>query len=221
MPDTTAILGLRSPLATGEGADGPTSFANLAQDVEDAIVEGSGHRSHGKSIIDASQSTSSSTYTELGTPDRVEDIVVPTDGLLFIAFEARWQQSVANAARAAIFIGSDQLRVIDGTDGTSKAEAARIATSTLSRRLVTDARIGLVSLEADGNDTKPHVVGGTIKGTTDYEAGSTGYTDSEAHGGILAVRAEPGTYDISVQFKASSGNVTASLRRLWVWSQAF
>ena len=35
------------------------------------------------------------------------------------------------------------------------------------------------------------------------------------------VFAAAGTYDISVQFKASSGSVTVKNRKLWVWTMGF
>src|SRR5689334_701297 len=70
--------------------------------------------SRGATNIATSQSTSSTTYTTLGTPDQVQNIVMPTNGLIRVRYQATWQESVAGAARAAIFIGSNQAQIAVG-----------------------------------------------------------------------------------------------------------
>jgi hypothetical protein len=44
------------------------------------------------------------------------------------------------------------------------------------------------------------------------------YTADYGPGGVCYVFAAAGTYDVSVQFKASSGSITAKSRKLWVSS---
>lgn len=39
--------------------------------------------------------------------------------------------------------------------------------------------------------------------------------------GFVVLFAAAGTYDVSVQFKSSSGTVTAKERKLWVWTMGF
>src|SRR5687768_6755972 len=42
----------------------------------------------GKSIIAAEESTSSTSYTTLTQPDRVQNVELPTDGLIAVAYNA-------------------------------------------------------------------------------------------------------------------------------------
>jgi hypothetical protein len=63
----------------------------------------------GKSIITGPESRSNVAYGKLATPDQVT-VTLATDGLLKILYQATWQESIAGAAGAAIFIGSNQLQ---------------------------------------------------------------------------------------------------------------
>src|ERR1044072_980378 len=103
------------------------ALANIAAGVN----EGSNVR-RGKSIISTTESRTNTAYGLLTTPDRVQNIVLPTDGLIFILFHATWQQAVASAARAAIFIGANQLVTVSGgpTGSTSTvAQEVNLGTS--------------------------------------------------------------------------------------------
>jgi hypothetical protein len=44
-----------------------------------------------------------------GSPDQVTGVVLPTDGLIAVWFQAKWQTSVTIASSAAVFIGANQL----------------------------------------------------------------------------------------------------------------
>lgn len=68
--DDTAIYGFPFPEGT-DSPSGATQIEALAQEVEDQLAGGAGFRSRGKSIVGASQTTTSGSFTLLGTPDRV------------------------------------------------------------------------------------------------------------------------------------------------------
>ena len=60
------------------------------------------------------------------TAGRVAGVVLPASGVLSILFRAIWYSSVANAGRAAVFIGANQLQVANvnsTTESTAVAEA--------------------------------------------------------------------------------------------------
>jgi hypothetical protein len=80
--------------------------------VNGATIAGASNR--GAVSIPAAESTSSTSNTLLTTPDRIQNVVLPTNGLIVIGYQALWQNTVANNARAAIFIGANQLKVGDG-----------------------------------------------------------------------------------------------------------
>src|SRR4051812_48257416 len=73
-------------------------------------LDGTGVVRRGKSIIATEESRSNTSYGTLTTPDQVSNVVVPVNGLLFVAFTALWKESVLKAGRAAIFIGANQLQ---------------------------------------------------------------------------------------------------------------
>lgn len=162
----------------------------------------------GKSIIPTSQSSSNAAYVFLATPDRVQNVVLPTDGLIMIAFQALWQESVAGAARAAVVIGSNQLKTVGNPP---PGQAAIIQSGVVN----VDAALATFYGGLQGSTTgtsMANVATGQV----------VGLPVPAAAGGTCAVFAAAGTYDIGVQFQAlSGGTVTVKDRRLWVWTIGF
>lgn len=190
----------------------------------------------GKSIIAAAESRTNVAYGLLGTPDVASGIVLPTDGLIAVAYSAMWQESVANAARAAIFIGSNQIRVPfgDGAVGSSLSlQAARTGEGTAAAyRALATGPIGLASMDQSQVTADP-VTTGQVIGVAPRPIAQPAHYEIETQGGTLDISSDAplagpvylfaaaGTYDVSVQFKATSGSVTAKNRKLWVWVEAF
>lgn len=166
----------------------------------------------GKSIITTEQSRTDTAYGLLTTADVVEDVVLPTDGLLGVGFQGMWKSSVAGAGRAAIFIGANQLKVAlsSGTAPTVQ-EASTSDPSGFGSRYVplATASAGLVCGPNASSDYTGDVTTGQILGVGSSIAGP------------IILFAAAGTYDISVQFKSTSGSVTVKNRSLWVWTLGF
>jgi hypothetical protein len=101
---TTAKRTLRYLLGENKVKDVDAGFLALAQDVDDRLG------SAGKSIIATSEARTNTAYGLLTTPDRVTGVVLPTSGLIAVAYQATWQESVATAGRAAVFLASTQLK---------------------------------------------------------------------------------------------------------------
>lgn len=184
----------------------------------------------GKSIIATSESRTNTAYGLMTTPDRVQNVVLPADGLIVVAYQATWQETVAGAARAALFIGANQLKVATEGQPAAITEAATTGSggATSQDKTLGSCAIGLVSSGGDystGDVTTGQVVGfATQAATTNIEfSGITRATPSAAvpMAGPCYIFASAGTYDVSVQFKASSGSVSAKNRKLWVWSINF
>jgi hypothetical protein len=195
----------------------------------------------GKSIIATEEARTNVAYGLLTTPDRVQNIVLPADGLIVVLYQAVWKQSVAGAARAALFIGATQLKVANwGASGEASAageQAAMMAspdTQVNSDRPLFTTPLGLASPAANTTAFGGHVTTGqAIAGIGDGSAISMEVTrggdgvqtlvlpNTVGVGGGCFVSAAAGTYDISVQFKASSGSVTVKDRKLWVWTFGF
>ena len=199
------------------------------------VDEGATKR-RGKSIITAAESRTNTAYGLLTTPDRVQNIVLPTDGLIVVAYQALWQESVLGAARAAIFLGANQLKVQQqGVTLPATQAAATGATLGASKYApLTTYPAGLISPTTFNLDHGSDVTTGQALGMVSMNASVTNATvelggsvqsfsvgDYQIFGGPCFIFAAAGTYDVSVQFKATSGSVTAKERKLWVWTLGF
>lgn len=167
----------------------------------------------GKANIAAAEARVNTVYGLMPTPDVVTGLVLPTDGLIVVGYQALWQNSVASAGRAAIFIGPTQLKVAPASGGAGGApiiqEATGNATVNIDAALATDiANNGLAGAAATAN-------------TTEVTTGQAISRGSGNNGGPIYVFAAAGTYDVSVQFKSASGSVTAKNRHLWAMAIGF
>jgi hypothetical protein len=196
-------------------ANGNIDGDNLTTATNQALgLNETGTVRRGKSIIATEQSTTSTSYTTLTTPDRVQNVVLPTDGLIFVALQAMWKESVNAAARAAIFVGSDQLKV-------AASNTANPAVQEAQCQMAADTYGNLVAYPAGlSGGAAGTVATGYVADVTTGQAVGTAFAAGEAFG-FTTIFAAAGTYTISIQFKTSSGTLTAKNRKLWVWTQAF
>lgn len=185
------------------GAAGITR-ANLASDAKPI-------RWYPPAVIASEESRTNTSYGTLGTPDEVQEVVVPEDGLIFIGYHALWKQTVEGAARAAIFLGSNQLK-FGGKEAAANAD---------SNQWFGTGQWAMLGTNATANDGAGTVA---FRALVQYPLASTdGHTASVVTtgqvlgmGALVPVFAAADTYNISVRFKASSGTVTAKSRKLWV-----
>lgn len=186
-------------------ANGNVDAINLSAVLaQSATVNQAGQTVKGATNISTSQSTSSTTYTTLATPDQVTGIVLPSNGLICVWYQATWQSSVNAAGSAAIFVGSNQLQAEN--TGASPAAQSAVTSGTANNSPLFSAAPGL---------SGANVTGYTGDVTTGQAVGAAN------SGGPCYIFVSAGTYTISVQFKASSGSVTASNRKLWVEAKSF
>lgn len=206
---SVATAELASSAVTNDKLD-PTTVAVMAG------VSQTGSVRRGKTIIATEESRTNTAFGTLTTPDQVSNVVLPTDGLIYIVYQAVWKQSASAAAQAAIFIGSNQLKVTS-TGATSPQVQFTLVTpnETNSYKPVFSFPQGLYSEGPTGAEYSGDVTTGQAVGQDDLT------TATGKRGGICTVFAAAGTYTVSVQFKASSGSVTAKNRKLWVWTQGF
>lgn len=160
----------------------------------------------GKCNIATSESTSATSYaiTNLATPDRVTQVVLPTDGLIVIAYQAIWQNTVTTNGRASIFLNSTQVKLAVG-DGAPGVNETSGPTELNDGGVLASGPTGLLTMSGVG-------------AATEVTTGQAIHPGTGA-GGVLHAFAAAGTYDVSVQFKNSAaGTLTASKRHLWVWT---
>lgn len=183
----------------------------------------------GKSIIATSESRTNVAFGTLTTPDQVANLVLPTDGLIAVVYQATWQESVAQAARAAIFIGSNQLvaardAVVAGP--VTQAAQTGSGTTAIDRPLFSGGG-GLFGANGGNTSIGADATTGQLVGAV---GGNAAVAFQEIGGGLAATYLAPGacyifaaagTYTVSVRFNASSGSVTVKNRKLWAWTLGF
>lgn len=215
-------------------ANGNIDAVNLSNTLAaSACVNESGQTVKGAVSISASESTSSTSYTTLNTPDQVTGIVLPSNGLIRVWYWATWQESVAGGAAAAIFIGANQAKSYDAQSAAGPAGQWAIMGSSgtpannTNHPLFTCAS-GLVSYDTQTSAYTGDVSTGQILGVVDTNSrvrgafgGVTGLSVDYVVGGPCDIFAAAGTYTVSIQFKVSSGSLTASNRKLWVQALSF
>lgn len=132
----------------------------------------------------------------LPTADLVKEVKVGESGLLKIGYSARFKSSVSGAGAASIFLGANELKLY-----TTEPKVQFATTVGTTFRHLSSFFGGLTT------STAGEAVGADV---------TTGQLISAStSGGIAELWLAPGTYEVSVQYKASSGSVSAKERRLW------
>jgi hypothetical protein len=149
-------------------------------------------------FIAKEETRESATFGTLPTADLIKEVNVGEKGLLRIGYSARFKSSVSGAGKAAIFIGSNQLKIYT----TEPKVQAATTVGTTFRQLSSSTFTGLAT------STAGEAVGADV---------TTGQLISASiEGGMAELFIAAGTYDVSIQYKATSGSVTSKDRRLWV-----
>jgi hypothetical protein len=177
-----------------------------------------------KTIIPTEETRSNTAYGLLTTPDSATVSILAGD-LIEVDYWALWKASVQNSARAAVFIGANQLQgAVDNLAGI----IGQIQT------VVYPPSVGsvgffnpLVSYPAglwtlDQSQTLPALpTTGLATGLSSTTAG-VGVNGGPASGGPLKIFGlAAGTYTISVQFKSTSGTINVKNRYLYVSVKSF
>ena len=182
--------------------------------------------------INTEESLSATFFSQMATPDRVDDVYIPDNSILFLSYRALIKESVVGAARVTISIGGTILngptfgdnadpgaytygRIVEIANGVN-AHNGSTTVANLYRRLHT-APPGTSLIERGLTiDT-----GGT---TVDADFGFPGVPNNSGGFVLTPLPIEMyagGTYDIGVFFRATSGTVTVKKRRLTVWVVGF
>lgn len=173
-----------------------------------AAVGGAAVR-RGKAIIATEETRTNVAYGLMTTPDRVQNVVLANDGLIFIAYHALWKESVNTAARAAIFIGANQLKMQGASGGAPIVQETGNAANAATYGTLHSYPFGVIGTGGAVADGSP-VTTGQVLGSA-----------AAVYPNVVPVFAAAGTYDISVQFNSSSGDSTVKERKLWVWTVGF
>ena len=217
------LIATINDLGEANFADGAVTADKIAAAAaEDVGLSQTGYVRRGATEIAGSEARANTAYGKLATPDEVSNVVLPSAGLIFVVYHALWQESVVGAARAAIFVESTQLNTAS-IDSAAAAQEARTNVSSGTGKnlpliscpggLMSNPNTGAFAPSSNATESLPQIAGGVDPRIAGYSF--------QPYGGVCAIMAAAGTYDVSVQFKATSGTVTASKRHLWVWTLGF
>lgn len=153
--------------------------------------------------LTAGNTWTTTSYGPLASPDRVSNIVLPTNALLRVRYRALWAESVNDIARAAIFINGTQLKA-SSTPAPIVDEVA-MGNGSLGETPNTYVQLSTrnLGLQSDSSQspsiTTPEVTTGQIMPAP------------------LDVYLPAGTYTVEVRFKVvGAGTIFVKNRRLWV-----
>lgn len=211
-------------------ANGNVDSNNIANSFAASAAVNTGTQTiKGVTNIATSETRTNAAYGTLTTPDQVSGIVLPSNGLIAVWYQALWQQNGTNG-RAAIFVGATQLKaqVTAATAGNVVTTLAAVMPGTINvnQPLVSAGSFGIVSASTGNNpaDVTTGQAVGLVGGSAlaaNVEIGSNIESPFPPWGTPTYIFAAAGTYTISVQFKSATGTVTASARRLWVQAFSF
>jgi hypothetical protein len=151
-----------------------------------------------RSLIATEQSRESPAFGTLATPDEAE-VTLAKEGVIGVALQATWKSSVANDARAALFVDGVQFSL-----GNTAQEAGGLHEDEDEWASLFTTNEGLQSRAPSGGfapAAKGQIIGW-----------------KELGGGAVYVPAAAGAHIVTVEFAAVSGIVTAKNRKLVIWS---
>lgn len=168
---------------------------------------------------DAGQTVSGTAYTNPANPDVVTGVVVPDKALVEIVyFGVINVTSVDNNGKAAIFIGSNQMKkwTVNGfvnqeatTAGTGGASTGRKRVTSFTGGLISEGTIAVPAVPVSPN-VPAHVIG---------SASTTIPEDGGGHSGACKIHVPAGTYDIAVKYAVGGlglSSITVESRHLYV-----
>lgn len=199
----TTASGIYYP-GPGERPNGRIQMQALAESVE-ALAGG---QRKGVEIA-TEQTTTSSAYNLLTTPDQVTGIVLPAKAFIRVTYLAQMYLNAAATANAAIHLGSNI--VVPAKSNAATDTSFATMTTTLQWRWVTSYVNGMYVENAAGGNGEP------INPVTTGQIQSVNFTTpATGVGGPCQIVAAPGTYSVNVSFKTSASTLRVRNRRLYV-----
>ena len=154
-------------------------------------------------LINTEESRTNTAFGTLTTPDEIPGVVVPENGLLVVGYVATVKSSVASAGKVALFLGANQAKSVLEPTGAPAGQETTVSGT------------GFQLLFSSGGG---FVTAGSERGTSQVSTGQfIGTSISGPQGGLAVLFAAAGTYAISVQYRATSGSITAKERKLWAY----
>lgn len=202
--------------------NGNLEETNFKTSVKEKLGLTDGVVRRGSTVISTTESRSNTAYGLMTTPDRVSGITIPAGGgVIGLLYQAYWNESVDGAARAAIFLGSNQLKLSQVGVAAPAVQETFCAGSASITQPLSSCCFGINGWGGASIATGHAAPVTTGQVFTVHNSGGSDAAASNFGGGPAYIFADAGTYDVSIQFKASSGSVNVLNRRLYVWVVGF
>lgn len=171
----------------------------------------------GVSIIDTDESRTNTSFGLLTTPDRVSNVEVPPNGVLYIKFYCQMKSSAAGSnAQVALFLGATQLQRASGNGYTPVQISGNSGAAGGDWYHISTDASGLMSDTTGFSSTM------AVPPTTGTVLGVSRATPAINAAGTCEVYVAAGTYDVSVQFLGLGVTTTnARRRKLWVATRGY
>lgn len=202
--------GLQTAAATADSAaTQATSALSAATTAQSGVTTLNAlNTSRGKTIIPGAETLTSTSYSYMPTPDRVDSIVVPTDAIIELRAFGLWKVSQAATVSVAIFIGANQLTAMR----IGQPPSTPIALETV----LAPSAVTFYNWYQSSN---PGIIlySGGISDAVSNTTGMALYNSSAAEGGeVHIVNVAAGTYNIGVQWKSTAGTISVKERKTYV-----
>jgi hypothetical protein len=195
---------INGQLGQGNLRDGAVTPDKISPELANLVSGGPGVVRRALVSNPEQQVIASTGYVSMPTPDKQPAVVLPQDGILNVGFTASVYETVLNAARIAIFVNGVQLRMADAAAGTAVSETS-VGAATRWCQCYSN-QWGLRTFVPTAS--LPAFPVGPVALTVNNSPNSGGFW--------CPILMTPGSYDVEVRYKASSGQLYASARRLWV-----
>lgn len=184
--DHTSGKGKQIPF--GGLAEGSVGYANLRSDVIEKVTTGVVW--YTPKYIATEQTRESTSFGTMATADEIPNVEVPLRGIIGVGYTGLFKSSVSGAGRVTLFIGSNQIKAASGAAASPPVFEASSSTTVWT---TVESNTGLFATVA----TESFV------------------TTGQSFSGFAYIFGLPaGKYNLSMQYRATSGNVTAKERTL-------
>lgn len=195
-----AVVDANRAVTTNHIRDAAITSAKLGSTLAGYLgVNTSSTISRGYVSIAGNETTASTSFTKLTTPDQIANIVVPSNGKILVTYNALWKLvGATNAGAISIFLNGSEVTAF-AINGAPTSMAATLPAA--------GSKYGYAATIPGG-----FAIGSSP--TTDSTVVTTGMIMQPLEIGVAA-----GTYTVSVQWKVNAvtgGTLNAKNRQLWV-----
>jgi hypothetical protein len=191
--------------------DNDVALKEAIESVETEVAAISGLTWYTPKVIATEQSRESAEFGFLTTEDKIENVVLPENGLIGVVYHAHWKTT--GGGTAEIYLGSNAIKTVNNETGSVTTTNAQ-ATAQEGFKILASDPAGLRSMASGelGNNVSADVTTGQTVGAIPSLSSTVG-----GFGSLCLIEAAAGTYTVGIKFACTAGKkVTVKERKLRV-----